>query len=350
MVARTTLDASHEASTSQGWAWAYRRLIDAAVAILVFAYDLLFLVSMLVGGEFTPLMFVTALVLSLAICVLYLFRHRSLPWTFAGMFTAAAAQVAIGIGLAPASVTVLGFMLYAIGSWGTWRLLIPAVVLTAGWTVLAGIPVVRDDRARVGEIGMLMLAYVLVALVGRLLRGRRERFEALQARAEQLTRERDAQAAIAAAEERTRIAREIHDIVSHSLGTMVVMADGAAQTATADPEQAGVAMAQVRDTGRDAMNEMRRMLGSCAPLIPQVVRRSLGWARWIGWWRRCVRRGCGSMSQLRACRCSCRRVSICRVPDRAGGADERAQARRAAVELGEGVRDLPTRCSGPHHH
>lgn len=236
MVARTTLDASHEASTSQGWAWAYRRLIDAAVAILVFAYDLLFLVSMLVGGEFTPLMFVTALVLSLAICVLYLFRHRSLPWTFAGMFTAAAAQVAIGIGLAPASVTVLGFMLYAIGSWGTWRLLIPAVVLTAGWTVLAGIPVVRDDRARVGEIGMLMLAYVLVALVGRLLRGRRERFEALQARAEQLTRERDAQAAIAAAEERTRIAREIHDIVSHSLGTMVVMADGAAQTATADPE------------------------------------------------------------------------------------------------------------------
>ncbi|WP_270258519.1 sensor histidine kinase [Kocuria marina] len=261
MVDRTTLDGSRDASASQGWMRAHRRLIDVAVAVLVFAYDLMFLVVMLVGGEFTPLMFGTALVLSLAMCVLYPLRCRSLPWVFAGMFTAAAVQVAIGIGLAPASVVMLGLMLYAIGSWGAWRLLIPAVVLTAGWAVLAGVPVVQDDRARVGEIGMLMLAYVLVALVGRLLRGRRERFEALQARAEQLTRERDAQAVIAAAEERTRIAREIHDIVSHSLGTMVVMADGAAQRATADPEQAGAAMERVRDTGRDAMNEMRRMLG-----------------------------------------------------------------------------------------
>lgn len=63
-----------------------------------------------------------------------------------------------------------------------------------------------------------------------------------------------------AAEERSRIARELHDIVSHSVGTMVVVADGAARTAESDPARAGGMMAQVRDTGREAMVDMRRML------------------------------------------------------------------------------------------
>ena len=66
---------------------------------------------------------------------------------------------------------------------------------------------------------------------------------------------------IAAADERTRIAREIHDIVSHSLSVVVLMADGAAERVQDQPERAREAMLTVRDTGREAIGDMRRMLG-----------------------------------------------------------------------------------------
>ena len=63
------------------------------------------------------------------------------------------------------------------------------------------------------------------------------------------------------AAERARIAREIHDIVSHSLSVVVVMSDGAASKVDTEPERAKSAMLGVRDTGRSALTEMRRMLG-----------------------------------------------------------------------------------------
>ena len=61
--------------------------------------------------------------------------------------------------------------------------------------------------------------------------------------------------------ERTRIAREIHDVVSHSLSVVAVLSDGAASTADTDPERARTAMLTVRDTGRTALADMRRLLG-----------------------------------------------------------------------------------------
>lgn len=106
----------------------------------------------------------------------------------------------------------------------------------------------------------MICANVLIGLSGALVRSRRARLRALEDRAARLERERDARARIAAAEERARIARELHDIVSHSLGTMTVMADGASRVAEADPQRGSRMMARVRDTGRDAMTDMRRML------------------------------------------------------------------------------------------
>src|SRR4029453_225671 len=76
-----------------------------------------------------------------------------------------------------------------------------------------------------------------------------------------LARERDQQAQLAAALERSRIAREMHDIVSHGLTVMITLAEGSAATATRDPERAAEAMRDVADAGRDALGEMRRMLG-----------------------------------------------------------------------------------------
>ncbi|XSS50515.1 sensor histidine kinase [Propionibacteriaceae bacterium G1746] len=238
--------------------------------MLVFGYDLLFLASRFTWSEISLEVFVVALVLSLAMCTFYVFRRVAPAPVFVAIFIAAAVQSVLGVGLAPAPVLILGLMLYTLGSQARWKMVLPAVLVSGIWAAVAAVPVVRADRARVGEIGMLILAYVLAALVGRLSRSRRERIEALQERAEQLARERDARATIAAAEERARIAREIHDIVSHSLGTMVVMADGAAQTAQVDPPQAGQAMERVRDTGRTAMTEMRRMLGVLRDSDPAV--------------------------------------------------------------------------------
>ena len=94
-------------------------------------------------------------------------------------------------------------------------------------------------------------------LLGVNLQTRRAYLAALEERARRLERERDQQAQLAVAEERARIAREMHDIVAHNLAVMVALADGAALT----PRRAGEAMALVSSTGRQALGEMRRLIG-----------------------------------------------------------------------------------------
>ncbi len=91
------------------------------------------------------------------------------------------------------------------------------------------------------------------------LAGRTARARALRTAA--LERERDQRAQIAVAAERARIARDMHDIVAHNLAVMVALADGAALTATAAPARAAGTMHQVAATGREALGEMRRVLG-----------------------------------------------------------------------------------------
>lgn len=98
-------------------------------------------------------------------------------------------------------------------------------------------------------------------VVGDSMRYRREYYIALEDRAERLERERDAQAQIAAAAERARIARELHDVVAHNVSVMVVQADGATYAMDDDPEAARMALEAIAQTGRTALVEMRRMLG-----------------------------------------------------------------------------------------
>ena len=83
----------------------------------------------------------------------------------------------------------------------------------------------------------------------------------LDERARRLEIERDQQAAIAAAAERTRIARDLHDIVSHSLSVVITLADGAALVSRLDPERGAEAMSEVSEVGRHALSDMRAMLG-----------------------------------------------------------------------------------------
>jgi signal transduction histidine kinase len=90
---------------------------------------------------------------------------------------------------------------------------------------------------------------------------RRRYLGALIDRARQLARERDQQALLAAVAERARIARDMHDVVSHSLTVMITLAEGSAAAAETDAARAAAAMRQVADTGREALSGMREMLG-----------------------------------------------------------------------------------------
>jgi signal transduction histidine kinase len=110
----------------------------------------------------------------------------------------------------------------------------------------------------------IALAALIVTLIGVTVGNRRRYLNALIARAHDLARERDQQALLATALERSRIAREMHDVVAHSLTVMVTLAEGSAATAERDATRAGEAMRLVADTGRGALGEMRRMLGILA--------------------------------------------------------------------------------------
>ncbi|MGD0557201.1 MAG: sensor histidine kinase, partial [Streptosporangiaceae bacterium] len=98
-------------------------------------------------------------------------------------------------------------------------------------------------------------------LLGYYVRGRREYLAALVDRAARLEREREREAELAASAERARIAREMHDIVAHNIAVMIALAEGAAYTVPADPDQAVTIMSHVSQTGRSALTEMRRLLG-----------------------------------------------------------------------------------------
>ena len=90
---------------------------------------------------------------------------------------------------------------------------------------------------------------------------RRAYLDELRDRADRLQRERDQQTALAAAAERARIAREMHDIVAHHLTVMVALSDGAAAASIRSPERAAEVMATVSATGRQALADTRRLLG-----------------------------------------------------------------------------------------
>jgi signal transduction histidine kinase len=136
-----------------------------------------------------------------------------------------------------------------------------------GWIAAALIGIVLVAMAfSIGEdvIGdMLFIGGILYAVWGAatIVRSRQELAGALAARTVELEHEREENARLAVAEERARIARELHDVVAHNLSIMVLQA-GAERRAIGDERpQTTEALATIEDTGRTAMAEMRRLLG-----------------------------------------------------------------------------------------
>ncbi|UTI66263.1 histidine kinase [Paraconexibacter antarcticus] len=112
-------------------------------------------------------------------------------------------------------------------------------------------------RAFIGLSGLAVAA----AVMGSSTQSRRALVESLRERAQRLETERDQQGRLSAAAERARIAREMHDIVAHNVSVMIALADGAGYAVCEDPERARIAMDATAQTGRQALTEMRRLLG-----------------------------------------------------------------------------------------
>ncbi|MDT0166848.1 sensor histidine kinase [Actinotalea sp. AC32] len=119
-----------------------------------------------------------------------------------------------------------------------------------------------NDPVSSAAFGIAMsLMAVTVFAIGLVRRARREAIDALVDRAARLEVERDQQGRIATAAERARIAREMHDIVAHSLSVMIAQADGGRYAAAQDPGAAERALTTIGETGRAALGDMRRLLG-----------------------------------------------------------------------------------------
>jgi signal transduction histidine kinase len=98
-------------------------------------------------------------------------------------------------------------------------------------------------------------------LAGSLERSHRELAAVLRQRTEQLERERRTEAARAAAEERARVARDMHDILAHAVSLMVVQAEAGPVVVRTDPDRAEQSFDAIAAAGRDAMVQLRRLLG-----------------------------------------------------------------------------------------
>ncbi|HUB73135.1 MAG TPA: histidine kinase [Solirubrobacteraceae bacterium] len=188
---------------------------------------------------------------------------------------------------APSNVGLL-FALYAAARYGGSR-----VRLLSGFAaaLLTAIPVVMLIIDGTGAIPRRSLTTSLAVgmgaawLAGELARTRRTYLHALEERAARLARDRGEHARRAAEQERMRIARELHDVVTHNVSVIAVQADAAIITADSHPGRASEALDLIQRTARDTLHELRVLLGvlratdraaTGAPLRPSPSLSDLG--------------------------------------------------------------------------
>ncbi|MBT2421707.1 sensor histidine kinase [Streptomyces sp. ISL-22] len=180
--------------------------------------------------------------------------------------------LAIGVGLAQMALDVattaanFAFLVitYTVAATGARWASRLALAMGLSAAPLAQLRWPEQESSVLGTVALVIFMTVPFALawvLGDSIRTRRAYYEQLEERATRLEKEREAQAKVAVAAERARIARELHDVVAHNVSVMVVQADGAAYVLDSAPDQAKKALETISSTGRQALAEMRRLLG-----------------------------------------------------------------------------------------
>src|SRR5215469_10090219 len=239
------------------YAWLRRHpmLVDSTLAAMLLAMGLAqVILRPLTMGPPTFLMIAPVVV-----------RRRIPVAAFSLCIASAILQITAARGPTVADLAVL-VMIYTVAAYRPRRIsvaILLTVVAGSDIAVVAWAPELGGSLwARLG-IGTVALGGSALAawILGDSMRYRRGYYAALEDKAARLEAERHAQAKIAAAAERARIARELHDVVAHHVSVMVVQADGAGYALRTDPERAEAALHAIASTGRQALTEMRRLLG-----------------------------------------------------------------------------------------
>jgi signal transduction histidine kinase len=200
----------------------------------------------------------TGLILAQTLPLAWRRRHPLAVSLVTGLATA-------GYGLAPypdlaMPVPVGGLVgMYSVAAWGSRR-----AALVAGGVAAAVVAVVMSLPRT--DADLVDAAFASLGLAGAWVLGDRARVQRalaaeLSDRAVRLEREREGEARRAVASERARIARELHDVVAHHVSMMVVQAEAGPLAVERDPARAAGAFAAIAATGRQALVEMRRLLG-----------------------------------------------------------------------------------------
>ncbi|MGO1509600.1 MAG: sensor histidine kinase [Actinomycetales bacterium] len=162
--------------------------------------------------------------------------------------------------IAPVELVAVAILVLTIALQRPGRTTLVASGATAAYATLSYL-FFSGEGARVLDAAEAVGIIAVAALIGTNLRGRLRRMVELDDRARRLLLERDQREQIAVSSERNRIAREMHDVLAHSLSVMVTLADGASRIMDRDPDRAHAALDRLADTGRDALGDTRRMVG-----------------------------------------------------------------------------------------
>jgi signal transduction histidine kinase len=189
--------------------------------------------------------------------------RRRAPLATVTIVAAAAAAQAVVTGTAPIGLVLAGptlVALYSVAAYADWRRALAGLALMAGAIAVHDLndPAIRSAAA-VGEASYWWLVMLGGWIVGRYV-GSRRTAEALSRRAGQLEMERQATEA-AVRDERARIARELHDVVAHSVSVVAIQAGAAQSVLDTEPERAREPLDAIESTAREALIEMRRLLG-----------------------------------------------------------------------------------------
>jgi signal transduction histidine kinase len=199
------------------------------------------------------------LVLGLLMTVPLVGRRR---WPLACLTVQFAGLLASEVGVNAATLAALLIGAYSLAVYGRSALLsMGALLVAAGLT--AGVK--TNTWPPLPEWAGAFAILLPIGLFGVAIRAARSRARAADQRAEALEREQQAATRLAVAQEQARIARELHDVVSHHVSVMTIQAGAAGKVLDADPEQARSALSAIEASGRETMTELRHLLGVLTP-------------------------------------------------------------------------------------